>query len=104
MVYSRAFEDHDEVDGTKLIPLLDMTQHSYDMANINHETDASGNVVVTALSKLGEGEELFNEYHDALEDHEFALYYGFVPGETDTIQTLLEEKSPIFFPDDSALI
>ena len=59
-VYSRAFQDEPH-DYHKLIPTLNMMQHSSDdnMINADHETDYdAGNVIVTALRELTIREEL----------------------------------------------
>lgn len=49
-IYSWTFEDK-RADGMKLIPLLDMAQHS-DVPNIDHESDTEGNLKGTALRDL----------------------------------------------------
>ncbi|KAI2495515.1 hypothetical protein MHU86_19011 [Fragilaria crotonensis] len=96
-ILSRSFED-DSVDSSKLIPLLDMTQHSED-ANVEHVTDAQkGAVIVIARRDLTSGEELYIEYSHDLELHEYASLYGFVPGEQKSYRELVQVKSPIFFP------
>ena len=95
-ILSRAFED-EEVDCCKLVPVLDMTQHDGTKFNINHNTNKVGDVVVTALRDLDQGEELLNDYHDEMEPHQFFTFYGFVPGERDGARKLLRSKSPIFF-------
>ena len=95
-ILSRSFEDN-SVDSSKLIPLLDMTQHSND-ANVEHVTDAqTGAVIVKARRDLTSGEELFIEYSQDLKPHEYAPLYGFVPGEQKSYRDLVNAKSPIFF-------
>ena len=100
-IYSRAFEDK-RTDCSKLIPLLDMTQHS-EIANIDHESDAEGNVIVTALCDLDGGQELTNTYLNVgrgrgeMEPEKFSIYYGFIPGELKTLHELIDERSPVFF-------
>eukprot|EP00546_Thalassionema_frauenfeldii_P011597 CAMPEP_0178925480 /NCGR_PEP_ID=MMETSP0786-20121207/17938_1 /TAXON_ID=186022 /ORGANISM="Thalassionema frauenfeldii, Strain CCMP 1798" /LENGTH=321 /DNA_ID=CAMNT_0020600371 /DNA_START=281 /DNA_END=1246 /DNA_ORIENTATION=+ len=99
ILLSRAFED-EEVDCMKLIPLLDMTQHSSQNANIRHWTDpATGNVLVTAKRDLQAGEELFNCYSDTLKPQQFFSAFGFVPIKSSlSVIELLESKNPVFFP------
>jgi hypothetical protein len=73
---SRAFDDHDCV---KLIPLLDMVQHSSREETIQHSTKQDGTVVVTSQRDLLPGEELFTHYAPHLDPDEFLVLYGFVP-------------------------
>jgi hypothetical protein len=98
-IYSRAFEDEIE-SCTKLIPVLDMAQHSSD-PNLDHESDRDGNVIVTALRDLHKDEELSIAYLDANNDEElskFAIYYGFIPGEGKSLRELVNDRNPILFP------
>ena len=97
-MYSRAFEDEVE-KCMKLIPLLDMAQHSYD-PNIDHESDGDGNVIVTALRDLKKGEELSITYLDVANDEDlskFAIYYGFLPGESKSLRELVDERNSVLF-------
>ena len=97
-MYSRAFEDEVE-KCTKLIPLLDMAQHSYD-PNIDHESDGDGNVIVTAMRDLKKGEELSIAYLDVDNDEDlskFAIYYGFLPGESKSLRELVDERNSVLF-------
>ncbi|GFH53559.1 hypothetical protein CTEN210_10035 [Chaetoceros tenuissimus] len=96
-IHSRAFQD-DVNDCSKLIPLLDMGQHYANALSIDHESDSKGNVVVTALKDIAADEELFNKYtDDDFELDRFAVYYGFVPGEKQTLQEIVDSQSPIIF-------
>eukprot|EP00548_Thalassiothrix_antarctica_P007127 CAMPEP_0194151866 /NCGR_PEP_ID=MMETSP0152-20130528/49795_1 /TAXON_ID=1049557 /ORGANISM="Thalassiothrix antarctica, Strain L6-D1" /LENGTH=319 /DNA_ID=CAMNT_0038855961 /DNA_START=146 /DNA_END=1105 /DNA_ORIENTATION=+ len=100
MILSRSFED-DEVDCMKLVPILDMAQHSRD-TNIRHETiPSTGNVVVTAKRHISKGEELFNCYSTTMKPHNFLTVFGFVPNNNnESAEELLERKDPIFFSED----
>ena len=77
-------------------------QHSDD-PNIRHAMRKDdGTVEVRAGRDLKAGEELFNQYRPEEEEtmpyHRFFSRYGFVPGiSDDTIVSLLEDKSSIFF-------
>jgi hypothetical protein len=96
-ILSRAFED-DAVDSSKLLPVLDMTQHTAE-PNLVHSTNPStGSVVVKAGNDLKEGQELTIEYSQDMPKHEFFVYYGFVPGEQQSCRQLLKARSPVFFP------
>jgi hypothetical protein len=97
---TRAFQDG-EGDAEKLVPLLDMLQHS-DEPNVSHamrQTDRT--VEVRARKALQAGDELLNQYRSEMEEtmpyHRFFSRYGFVPGIQEPIQNLLNDKSSIFF-------
>lgn len=98
---TRAFEDGD-ADGEKLVPLLDMLQHSEE-PNISHGMRVSdGTVEVRSRRALQPGEELFNLYRSELEEsmpyHRFFTRFGFVPGiQDEPVEDLLQDKSSIFF-------
>jgi hypothetical protein len=97
---TRAFEDGDS-DNEKLIPLLDMMQHS-DTPNVSHAMrKEDGTVEVRARRALEPGEELLNQYRPELEEtmpyHRFFTRFGFVPGIQEPIENLLLDKSSIFF-------
>ena len=99
---TRAFEDGDDDDTEKLVPVLDLLQHSEE-PNIRHaqQTD-TGAVRVTARMDLQMGQELFNQYRSELEEsmpyHRFFSRFGFVPGiYKESMETLLKEESSIFF-------
>jgi hypothetical protein len=101
MLLSRAFEDED-FDCMKLVPVLDMIQHSSESVNVRHETDPStGNLLVTAKRDLQMGEELFTCYSTTLTSAQYLTVFGFVPNDKgSTARKLLENKDPIFFPSD----
>lgn len=101
-VLSRSFQDGSSSgDEEKLVPLLDMLQHS-DEPNVRHAMrKEDGTVEVRARRDLTAGEELLNQYRSEAEEkmpyHRFFTRYGFVPGVTEPIPRLLRDKSPIFF-------
>ena len=98
-MYSRAFEDEIE-SCTKLIPVLDMAQHSND-PNLDHESDRDGNVIVSAVRDLHKNEELSIAYLDANDEEDlskFAIFYGFIPGEGQSLKELVDERNPNLFP------
>lgn len=98
-IYSRAFEDEIE-SCTKLIPVLDMAQHSND-PNLDHESDRDGNVIVTAVRDLHKDEELSITYFDANNEEDlakFAIFYGFIPEEGRSLKELVDKRNPILFP------
>jgi hypothetical protein len=97
---TRAFEDGDG-DEEKLVPMLDMLQHS-DEPNISHAMRKSdGAVEVRARQDLTAGQELLNQYRSELEEtmpyHRFFTRFGFVPGIQEEMTNLFEDKSSIFF-------
>lgn len=97
---TRAFQD-DNGDEEKLVPLLDMLQHS-DQPNVSHVMQKDdGTVEVRARRSLNAGEELLNQYRSEMEEnmpyHRFFTRFGFVPGIQEPIVDLLVEKSSIFF-------
>ncbi|KAL3938482.1 MAG: hypothetical protein SGBAC_006616 [Bacillariaceae sp.] len=100
MLLSRAFEDQ-ETDCMKLVPLLDMTQHSDEGdENISHSTHpTTGNIRVTAKRDLDAGEELFTCYSTTLSPAQFLPAFAFVPNQMGVSgRQLLGHKDPIFFP------
>lgn len=96
---TRAFEDGE--DGEKLVPMLDMMQHSEDPSISHVMRKSDGSVQVRARKALQGGEELFNQYRSELEEsmpyHRFFTRYGFVPGIEEDMMNLLQDKSSIFF-------
>jgi hypothetical protein len=85
----------------KMVPLLDMLQHSDD-PNVSHAMQKSdGSVQVRARRALAAGDELLNQYiserEEAMPYHRFFTRFGFVPGIEEPIPNLLKDKSPIFF-------
>lgn len=103
-VLARAFEDDFGTDGgdkEKLVPLLDMLQHS-DEPNVSHAMRKDdGTVEVRARKALYDGDEILNQYRSELEEtmpyHRFFTRFGFVPGIDESIQNLFDDKSSIFF-------
>jgi len=104
---TRSFQDCDDDDDDgddpeKLVPLLDMLQHSDD-PNISHamKKDDGRTVEGRACRLIAAGEELLNQYRSEMEEnmpyHRFFSRYGFVPGIQEPIEDLLKAKSSIFF-------
>jgi hypothetical protein len=98
-ILTRAFQDV-EGDDEKLVPLLDMLQHS-DQPNVGHVTvKATGAVQVRARKPLAAGTELLNQYRSEMEEnmpyHRFFTRFGFVPGIREPVVNLLKDRSPIF--------
>jgi len=99
---TRAFQDGDEdADEEKLVPWLDMLQHS-DEPNIKHIMRKDDKTVeVRAGKNIKAGDELFNQYRPEEEAtmpyHRFFTRYGFVPGISEDLVGLLDDKSSIFF-------
>lgn len=98
---TRAFLDGEEDE--KLVPLLDLLQHS-DTPNIRHDTsEEDGTVEVRARRDLEAGEELLNQYHapgneENMPKSRFFTRYGFIPGNNESIKTLLADKTSILYP------
>jgi len=105
ILLTRAFDESndDNVEGTdRLIPVLDMLNHSNE-PTITHKIDPiDGSVEVRARGDIEAGEELFNRYREEEEMnmpyHRFFSRFGFVPGVEEDIRSLLEDQSSIFFP------
>lgn len=100
-VLTRSFQDGESGDEEKLVPLLDMLQHS-DEPNVRHAMrKVDGTVEVRARRDLKAGEELLNQYRSEAEGkmpyHRFFTRYGFVPGIMEPIPNLLRDESPIFY-------
>jgi SET domain len=98
---TRAFQDGDE-DEEKLVPLLDMLQHS-EQPNVRHAMrKEDGTVEVRARRNILGGEELLNQYRSEEEEsmpyHRFFTRFGFVPGISEPIADLLSDQSSIFYP------
>jgi SET domain len=96
---TRGFEDG---DADKLVPLLDMLQHSDD-PNVSHVMRLSdGTVEVRAKRRMEPGDELLNQYRSEEEEtmpyHRFFTRFGFVPGIMEPIENLLKDQSSIFYP------
>lgn len=99
-ILTRAFEDGEDNE-EKLVPILDLLQHS-DEPNISHVMrKQDGTVQVRARRDLQPDEELLNQYRSELEEtmpyHRFFTRFGFVPGIQEPIQNLLRDKSSIFY-------
>lgn len=100
---TRSFEDGDEDNGEKLVPLLDLLQHSKE-PNVSHiMRKADGTVEVRAKRKLDAGDELLNQYREEEEEtmpkHRFFSRFGFVPGASaKEIPNMLEDSCSIFYP------
>ena len=105
-VLTRAFQDDgddmgDDADAEKMVPLLDMLQHS-DEPNVRHAMRKdTGAVEVRARMELPANVELLNLYRSEEEEnmpyYRFFSRFGFVPGITEPIENLLADKSSIFF-------
>lgn len=98
---TRAFQDG-EGDEEKLVPMLDMLQHS-DRPNVRHAMrKADGTVEVRARCNIEKDSELFNQYRSEEEENmpysRFFTRFGFVPGITEPMENLLKDKSSIFYP------
>ena len=98
---TRSFQDG-EGDEEKLVPMLDMLQHS-ENPNVRHAMRKSdGTVEVRARCEIQPGSELFNQYRSEEEESmpysRFFTRFGFVPGITEPMENLLKDKSSIFYP------
>jgi hypothetical protein len=100
---TRAFQDGEgENDEEKLVPMLDMLQHS-DTPNVRHAMrKVDGTVEVRARCNIEPDTELFNQYRSEEEESmpysRFFTRFGFVPGIIEPMENLLEDKSSIFYP------
>jgi hypothetical protein len=100
-ILTRSFQDGDEAS-EKLVPFLDLLQHSA-TPNVRHAMRASDQTVeVRARQPLAAGSELFNQYRSEQEEnmppHRFFTRFGFVPSiPSDTILDLLQDQSSVFF-------
>lgn len=98
---TRAFQDG-EGDEEKLVPMLDMLQHSEE-PNVRHAMrNDDGTVEVRARRTIAPGEELLNQYRSEEDEnmpcHRFFTRFGFVPGIAEPIENLLSDRSSIFYP------
>ncbi len=105
ILLTRAFDDDfdteiDFEDAERLIPILDMLNHNAE-PTVRYNTNEEGAVEVIARREVAEGEEIYNRYREEEElnmpYHRFFSRFGFVPGITEDIKNLLEDKSSIFF-------
>jgi hypothetical protein len=100
---TRAFQDGDgDGEEEKLVPMLDMLQHS-ETPNVKHAMRKSdGAVEVRARCDIEANTELLNQYRSEEEENmpysRFFTRFGFVPGITEPMVNLLEDKSSIFYP------
>ena len=105
ILLTRAFDDDydteiDFEDAERLIPILDMLNHNAE-PSIRYSTNNEGAVEVIARRDVAKGEEIYNRYREEEElnmpYHRFFSRFGFVPGISEDIKNLLEDKSSIFF-------
>jgi hypothetical protein len=113
---TRSFLDDDENE--KLVPLLDLMQHS-NTPNVSlkvvktksstssadpttEDTGVDTVVEVRANCNIDAGSETFNQYRSEEEENmpyaRFFTRFGFVPGIMEPMENLLQDKSPIFWP------
>ena len=93
-------DDNDDEYSEKLVPLLDLLQHS-DEPNVSHRV-VGDSVEVRARVDIEAGSEIWNQYRSEEEESmpysRFFTRFGFVPGIDEPIENLLIDKSPIFYP------
>lgn len=95
-ILSRAFDGLLDEEELRLVPLLDMLQHS-DEPNIRHATN-NGQVDIRARSAINAGTELLNTYNEQLVPWKYFTRFGFVPGKNAvSARALLQAKDPVFF-------
>ncbi len=98
---TRAFQDGDG-DEEKLVPLLDMLQHS-ETPNVRHAMrTVDGTVEVRARCRIEADTELLNQYRSEEDENmpysRFFTRFGFVPGILEPMENLLRDQSSIFYP------
>ena len=88
----------------RLVPLLDMLQHS-DTSSVTHASNDAGGVEVRAAFDIKAGDEIYNRYQKETDDDEekmpryrFFTRFGFVPGATMPVRQMLAERNVLFFP------
>ena len=90
----------------RLVPLLDMLQHS-DTSSVTHSSNDAGGVEVRAAFNLKAGEEIYNRYQKETDDDEekmpryrFFTRFGFVPGSgaSTSVRQMLAERNVLFYP------
>ncbi len=105
ILLTRAFDDDfdSEIEGEdaeRLIPVLDMLNHNSE-PSVTYKTNEIGTVEVKARRDIQKGEEIYNRYREEEEMnmpyHRFFSRFGFVPGITESMTNLLQDKSSIFF-------
>jgi hypothetical protein len=89
-----------EEESERLIPLLDMLNHNSE-PSITYSTNEEGSVEVRARKNIELGDEIYNCYRKEEElnmpYHRFFSRFGFVPGISEPMKNLLQDKSSIFF-------
>ena len=88
----------------RLVPLLDMLQHS-DTSSVTHASNDAGGVEVRAAFDIKAGDEIYNRYQKETDDDEermpryrFFTRFGFVPGATIPVKQMLAERNVLFYP------
>mmetsp|Transcript_33092 Transcript_33092/g.71629 ORF Transcript_33092/g.71629 Transcript_33092/m.71629 type:complete len:386 (-) Transcript_33092:73-1230(-) len=88
----------------RLVPLLDMLQHS-DTPSVSHASNDGGGVEVRAKVEIKANEEIFNRYQKETDEdegrmprHRFFTRFGFVPGSTTPVRQMLAERNELFYP------
>jgi len=95
-------EEVEDISYEKLVPMLDLLQHS-DTPNVRHcYVSSDATVEVRARVDIEPGSELWNQYRSEEDEtmpySRFFTRFGFVPGINEPIENLLLDKSPIFYP------
>jgi len=99
-ILTRSFHAEGDERETRLVPLLDMLQHTSETPNIRHTTE-DGFVQMYSRKALDQNTELLNSYN-TLEPWKFFTRFGFVPGKSsDEIRDLFKAKDQLFFDDSS---
>lgn len=87
-------------EAERLIPLLDMMNHNSE-PSITYRTNEEGTVEVRSSIEISVGDEIYNCYRAEEEMtmpyHRFFSRFGFVPGITEPIRNVIQDKSSIFF-------
>lgn len=105
ILLTRAFDDEFDTliegeDAERLIPILDMLNHNAE-PSVTYKTNDEGAVEVKARCDIKKGDEIYNRYREEEElnmpYHRFFSRFGFVPGITEPMKNLLQDKSSIFF-------
>jgi len=85
--------------GGRLVPVLDMCQHTTHNPNVYHVCDIDSDCIgLFAGQDISAGEELTISYHLGLDLGVFGARFGFVPGEARSFRVLLKERSNVIFP------
>jgi hypothetical protein len=85
-ILSRSFEEAEEDKESRLVPFLDMLQHTDD-PNVRHVTitdEETGKeaVIAETIRPIAAGEELTFNYNNKLTPEQFLTNFGFVPGKS----------------------